>query len=122
MITLHIEDHSPSAPHDSDAWAVTARGWIWAARGDEDAVCLGHYLDYQRAEAKPIHVVSCVTRESCYVATPAEANAWILDRAEGKIAAHCASDLLRRGGYQHEADEVARLTVHGEVQLSLVVS
>ena len=124
MITIQILDHSPRNPYASDAWATTDRGWIYAVRDDityDATTCLGHYLDYGPCgrPSPSVHAVSCVTREARYFHTPREANAWLLSQAAGHIAEHVASEALRRGAYQHEADAIARLPVDESAQANL---
>jgi hypothetical protein len=39
--TRRWDEYSPSAPHSSDRWATTARGWLFAGNQSR-----GFYLDY----------------------------------------------------------------------------
>ncbi len=59
--TLTFSDYRKNAPHDSEAWATTDRGWAWDAGNDQ--TCFAHYLDYEHGSStsngKTVHVVIC---------------------------------------------------------------
>jgi hypothetical protein len=126
-IVLRWDAHEKSAPYESDRWAASDRGWLFA--GIEPSplnvsvtgttyVCLGHYLDYERipdhapygtkAAGKTVHAVSCVSRASEHFATPAEARAWIEDEAVARIASYFAQC---HQGYEHRKAEIRALKV-----------
>lgn len=57
---LRFNEFRRNAPHDSDSWATTDRGWAWAP--ENGARCFAHYLDYrgtssQGRDGKFVHVV-----------------------------------------------------------------
>jgi hypothetical protein len=131
-IRIELDEHERTAPYESDRWASSDRGWVFAYKGEEekaypsygrDYVTVGHYLDYgpEKGPAN-VHAVCCVTRESCHVATPKEAIAWIMAQASGKVAGYFANEALARGAWTHDADAIRKLTVDESIQLSLVVA
>lgn len=104
------------ASYSSNQWAATDRGWHRAhgvtprmhkALSSQGSVCLGHYLDYETPRhdqpdpTKTVHAVSCVSRQSSYFHTPAEARAW-LESQTGNVFAFVIAELRKRGLYEHE--------------------
>lgn len=87
------DDHTDKVSRRSAQWAASDRGWFFPVGGGS---AFGHYLDYgpcerhrlgepdaecDRCNRRTVHAVSCVTRESRYFATVAEAKTWIEERA-----------------------------------------
>jgi len=114
------DDHTSRAPHESDRWASSDRGWLFASiemapqELSRYGATLGHYLDYSgcasyAGRVDTVHAVSCVSRESAHFATVTEAKAFIDAAARGKVAGFLARCYLRVGGYTHRAEELARL-------------
>jgi hypothetical protein len=129
-LCLEVDQHWRNAPYESDRWASSDRGWIFAVRSTSaervprvlgrDYATIGTYLDYGPAEGPAnVHAVCHVTRNAKHFASPKEALDWILREASGKIADYVANEWLRVGAYTHEADEVRRLPVVETVQLTL---
>ncbi len=124
-IVVFADAHRKAAPHASDEWAASDRGWLRAkivpapmaiSVTGTTHVCLGHWLDYERKEGEEhhgasVHAVSTVTRESQWFATPAEALAWLLAQAAGRVAEHFAS---AHNGYEHRKAEIRRMAVDAD--------
>ncbi len=120
-IKTHWDAHRAAAPHESDEWAASDRGWLRAAPNTDatraamhnETICLGHYLDYETPRrdvadpAKTVHAVSCVTRNASYHATPEEARAWLEAEAKGAFE-YVLRELHSRGHYTHTIEELRR--------------
>lgn len=116
-IVLEWDAHTKAAPYESDRWAATDRGWLYAHIQPSPMtihvtgctyVTLGHYLDYEREGRPYVHAVSCVTRESQVFGSPEEARSWIEGQATGRIArffGDCHS------GYEHRKNAIRGLPV-----------
>jgi hypothetical protein len=90
--------HEASAPHESERWAITDRGWLFHGCG----TALGHYLDYgpdwngeDRSPDGNVHAVSIshtrhengcttATREARHFRTCVQARAWLESEAEAQ--------------------------------------
>ena len=121
-IVLRWDVHEKAAPYESDRWAASDRGWLYAEIvpapmtihvTGTTAVCLGHYLDYEtanreRSEGRAVHAVSCVTRDSGYFASPESARAWLESEARGRVASHFADC---HNGYEHRKEEIRKMRV-----------
>jgi hypothetical protein len=114
-IVLRWDIHEKSAPYESDRWASSDRGWLFAEIYPRSLsisvtgtthVCLGHYLDYERPGEPSVHAVSCVTRESKHFASPSDAQTWILAQASGRVTDYFAAC---HQGYEHQKDAYRRM-------------
>jgi hypothetical protein len=116
-ITLEWDAHTRKALYESDRWAASDRGWLYATIQPSSMsiqvtgttyVTLGHYLDYERDGKPYVHAVSCVTRESIVVDTPEQARSWIEAQAAGRIARFFGDC---HQGYEHRKVAIRGLPV-----------
>lgn len=116
-ITLEWDAHLKSAPCESDRWAASDRGWLYATIQPSPMsihvtgvtyVTLGHYLDYERKGRPYVHAVCCVTRESKVCETPEEARRWIESQCAGRIARYFGDC---HTGYEHRREAIRGLPV-----------
>jgi hypothetical protein len=101
MQAMTFDAYTSAAPHNSERWATSDRGWLYDAFGD----CRGFYLTYEAAQyvRETPYVFASVydrthPRTGCggttnvrerRCATVAEAQAWMLAAHAGdEVAAH----------------------------------
>lgn len=98
---FHFDAFTRTAPHMSDRWATSDRGWLYDGDGEHD--CLGFYLAYDAIPGyREAFVLACVydrprhpltgnrtanttNNRSRDWASVAEAQAWMLEQHTGQL-------------------------------------
>ena len=87
---LTFDEYRSNAPQESDAWAVTDRGWAFAS--ELEARSFAHYLDYRGTSergqnGKTVHVVIV-----------GRGVVWTRNLADARLAIRAAYRRFRRMG------------------------